>query len=223
MKGIKLQKKGRSRCILFMAGWSMGPEPFRNCIFPESDLFLCYDYRDLSLPDLSWLPEYEQVDLLAWSMGVWVAAVTLAHIQDCFTSATALAGTLYPIDDRRGIPVAAYEKMEHSLTATDLENFHLSMFDNPEEAQRFLRNRPNRSLASVQEELHCLHHHIHVHGPKVQNIFNHGIVTTRDRIFPPRNQIRAWRKQCPKQKKWPHFFFYRGDFQSFLQCAHVSL
>ena len=214
MKSIRLQKKGRSRCILFMAGWSMGPEPFRNCIFPKSDLFLCYDYRDLSLPDLSWLPEYEQVDLLAWSMGVWVAAVTLAHIQDCFTSATALAGTLYPIDDRRGIPVAAYEKMEHSLTATDLENFHLSMFDNPEEAQGFLRNRPDRSQASVREELRCLRDHVRATAVP-EDIFSRRIVTTRDRIFPPRNQIRAWGRGLYEQHTWPHCPFYRKGWPEF--------
>ncbi|HHD56050.1 MAG TPA: DUF452 family protein, partial [Desulfobulbaceae bacterium] len=95
MKGSWLHtKKGNSRCILFMAGWAMGPEPFTG-LFPENhDCFICYDYRRLVLPDLSWFDDYRQIDLLAWSMGVWVAAQTLADISTRFTSATALAGTL---------------------------------------------------------------------------------------------------------------------------------
>jgi len=197
-----------------MAGWSMGSEPFRDCVFSESDLFLCFDYRDLSLPDLSWLPEYERVDLLAWSMGVWVAAATLAPMRDCFTSATALAGTLHPIDDRRGIPVAAYEKMEHSLTATELQDFHVSMFNDPEEAQRFLRNRPDRSLASVRKELRCLRDHVRATAVP-EDIFSRRIVTSRDRIFPARNQIRAWGRGLYEQHKWPHCPFYQDDWPGF--------
>ncbi len=212
MRDSWLIRENNSRCILFMAGWSMGPEPFVGLATGKYDLYLCYDYRSLDLPNLSWIHTYEQVDLLAWSMGVWVAAQTLAKMSTCFTSATALAGTLHPIDDRRGIPVVAYEGMERSLTQDALDRFHASMFADAAARQRFMDNRPKRTLASVREELACLHQYIRAAETTPRDIFSHRIVTTRDSIFPARNQLRAWGKQCSKQKKWPHFPFYSEQF-----------
>ncbi len=214
MKGNLLKTgKGNSRCLLFMAGWAMGPKPFIGLLPDDSDCFLCYDYRRLDLPDLSRLDAYERIDLLAWSMGVWVAALTLADWRARFTSATALAGTLYPIDDRRGIPVPAYDKMEQSLTTEDLDSFHASMFDNATELASFTANRPTRSLASVREELTCLHQHVRA-SHSVPDIFTRRIVTSRDRIFPARNQTRAWGNGRFLQKKLPHFPFGVPFFHS---------
>ena len=208
MKGSWLKiKKGNSRCLLFMAGWAMGPEPFEG-LFPEDrDCFICYDYRRLDLPDLSRLDAYERIDLLAWSMGVWVAAQTLAGLSTRFTSATALAGTLYPIDNRRGIPVPAYEKMEQSLSAEELNNFYGSMFDDADERAAFMANRPARSLPSIREELTCLHRHVNS-SPPATDIYTRHIITSRDRIFPARNQKRAWGKNQCVHKSWPHFALY---------------
>ncbi len=212
MKGSWLNKrKGNSRCILFMAGWAMGPEPFIGLLPEDSDCFLCYDYRRLDLPDLSRLDAYERIDLLAWSMGVWVAALTLVDLRARFSSATALAGTLYPIDDRRGIPIAAYEAMMKTLTPTDLNTFYGSMFDDADERAAFVANRPARSQASVREELACLHHHVNS-SPPATDIYTRRIVTTRDRIFPARNQIRAWGRGKCEILPLPHFPFYPEQF-----------
>ncbi len=206
MQGCWLNRRGTPTCILFMAGWGMGPEPFRELLPGDRDCFFCSDYRDLALPDLGWIKEYETVDLLAWSMGVWVAAATLAIHQDRFVTRTALAGTLFPIDDRRGIPVPAWMTMEEHLDAAMLKRFYASMFEDEQERQRFLAHQPNRSLASLRKELTALRTHINVTGP-VQDIFTRRIVTRRDRVFPPRNQLRAWGKDNCERQAWTHFPF----------------
>ena len=214
MKGSWLQAgKGNRRCLLFMAGWAMGPEPFNGLLPDDSACLLCYDYRRLDLPDLSRLDAYEQIDLLAWSMGVWVAARTIADLRIRFASATALAGTLCPIDDHRGIPVPAYEKMEQSLTMEELDTFYSSMFDDPAERAIFMASRPDRSLVSIREELSCLHQHIR-RSKSVPDIFTRRIVTSRDRIFPARNQARAWRTSHFLRKKWTHFPFFQSNIFS---------
>ena len=204
MQGCWLNHKGTPGCILFMAGWGMGPEPFAGLFADDRDCFFCADYRDLSLPDLGWIKDYATVDLLAWSMGVWVAAATLAPYRDRFVTRTALAGTLHPIDDRRGIPVAAWMEMEDHLDAAMMERFYASMFEDDQERQRFLAHRPTRSPASLREELTALRRHVNATGP-VQDIFTRRIVTRRDRIFPPRNQLRAWGKDNCEIHPWPHF------------------
>ena len=189
-----------------MAGWGMGQEPFRAQFSDDQDCFLCFDYQDLTLPDLGWINEYETVDLLAWSMGVWVAARALAPYRDRFVTRTALAGTLHPIDDRRGIPVAAWMEMEEHLDAAMLKRFYASMFDDDQQRQYFLNHQPHRSLASLQEELIALRTHIKTADP-LHDIFTRRIVTRRDRVFPPRNQLRAWGKRNCDIHAWPHFPF----------------
>ena len=211
MHGQWLQKKNNAGCILFMAGWGMGPEPFFSCVPNECDLFICYDYRELSLPDMDQFANYSHLELISWSMGVWVAAHLFSGLETMFSRAIALGGTLHPIDDNLGIPVAAFDATITELDAPRLDAFYASMFDNPAQAKTFMSNRPRRSVSSVQEELISLKQSIGRAGA-VQDIFSLPIVTMRDRIFPARNQLRAWGKEKSEKKKWPHFPFYQDAF-----------
>lgn len=193
----------------------MGPEPFFPFAGGDCDLYMCYDYRELALPDLRLFTDYEQVDLFAWSMGVWVAAYLFADNGFQFFRTTALAGTLQPIDDQTGIPVAAFEGSIRTLDATRLDAFYSSMFDEREQWARFSANRPHRSVSSVREELINLHHQI-VNTSAVRDIFNRKFVTSRDRVFPARNQVRSWGKEACIPRKWPHFPFYMDEFRQMI-------
>jgi hypothetical protein len=42
-----------------------------------------------------------------------------------------------------------------------------------------------------------------------QDIYTRKIITSRDRIFSGRNQMRAWGKGCGDVRNWPHFPFYQ--------------
>ncbi len=194
-----------------MAGWGMGPEPFVSLAGKGCDLFICYDYRTLTWPDMDLFSSYERLDLLAWSMGVWVAAYLFAGRESCFTQAMALGGTLQPIDDRKGIPVTAFEETIRTLDEERLLAFYFSMFDDQAQVEAFMNNRPRRPVSSVRDELINLKSKVQQAGA-VQDIFNRKIVTLRDRIFPGRNQLRAWGKQTCEQKKWSHFPFYGEEF-----------
>lgn len=43
------------------------------------DYMICYDYRTLDF-DTSILEQYRQVNVVAWSMGVWAAPIALASV-----------------------------------------------------------------------------------------------------------------------------------------------
>lgn len=223
MQGDWLKKAENRRCILLMAGWGMGPEPFAPLASGDFDLFLCYDYRTLTQPDLSWFSEYPCLELVAWSMGVWVAARLFPGHKGAFTRATAIGGTLQPIDDGKGVPVTAYDATLENLDQAGLEAFYASMFDDQAQTKRFLRNRPGRSITSVREELAGLKEAVELTGP-VHDIFSHKIITLRDRIFPARNQLRAWGREQSRRMKWPHFPFYLGDCPATLfPCSRHDL
>ncbi len=198
-----------------MAGWGMGPEPFAPLAGDDFDLFICYDYRELSMPDMSIFSGYDRLELIAWSMGVWVAAGLFCGQENLFSRATALGGTLQPINDQTGIPAAAFDATIKNLDEARLEAFYASMFDMKAQSEQFMHNRPARSVSSVREELISLRSAVQGAG-SVPDIFSRRIVTMRDRIFPARNQLRAWGKPRTERMKWPHFPFYINDCRSTL-------
>jgi|MTBAKSStandDraft_1061840.scaffolds.fasta_scaffold13537_5 biotin synthesis protein BioG len=210
MQSCWLSKQHRSpSCILFFSGWGMDPVPFRVIPPAGYDLLMLFDYREMDRDRIANLipAGYPRLHLLAWSMGVWAAAFLLEPLRDRFASAVAVNGTTRPIDDRYGIPSRAYEEMISDFSADTLEAFYQSMFTNRGEAEKFLRNRPRRSVEAVRRELIALRGAYLQHGPAA-DIFTHKFVGSRDRIFPPRGQIRAWGRDNCTVLPQPHFPFY---------------
>ncbi len=208
MKTCWLHRADHPRCLVFMAGWGMGPEPFFGLPSDSCDLLMVYDYRTIesstllnSLSDST----YSHIDLLAWSMGVFAAATLGDEIT--FDQATAIGGTCTPVDDTYGIPGAFFDTMIENFSEATLKQFYTSMFSNSLKAGPFLANQPIRPLAELLEELVSLRAACTSQQPP-PDIFNLHIITGRDRIFPARNQLRAWGGDNSTTFPWPHFPFY---------------
>jgi hypothetical protein len=204
-----------------MAGWGMGPEPFYDIPSKDCDLLLVFDYRKIetstllkSLSDNT----YQRIELLAWSMGVWVAGSLGDKIP--FDSATALGGTCKPIDDKYGIPRVFFDTMIDSFSAQAIKDFYTTMFDSNSETKRFMANSPDRPLAELKEELVNLRTYC-AQKQSSADIFSRHIVTSRDRIFPARNQLRAWGRKNSTTVSRSHFPFYDlPDWSALLDPAY---
>ncbi|RUM35980.1 MAG: hypothetical protein DSY50_03445 [Desulfobulbus sp.] len=210
MKTCWLNRQGHALCIVFMAGWGMGPEPFAHIPPGQHDLLLVYDYREIecrslekSLSDNT----YHRILLLAWSMGVWVAGTLWDPGSLPFDDATAIGGTCSPVDDKSGIPPDIFDSMINDFTETSLQDFYTAMFTSPPETERFMANRPDSPLSELKRELVNLRNTC-TQRATAADIFKRHIVTGRDRIFPARNQIRAWGKNNYEVFSWSHFPFY---------------
>jgi len=209
MKTCWLNRADNPDRILFMAGWGMGPEPFQDMAAGPVDLLMVYDYRSLDDRELRSLLACNnscRLHLLAWSLGVWLAGSLLENIP--FSSATAIGGTCRPIDDRYGIPCQVFDDMIDNFSPAALTSFYRAMFDHSEQADRFLEHRPDRPLAELKEELLSLRTACR-NRPQVADIFDRHLATTRDRIFPTRNQIRAWGRDNCESIALAHFPFYQ--------------
>ncbi len=115
MQTAWLKRGNPQRCILFFAGWGMDPTPFAGIPAAGTDVWMVYDYRELSPVDLARFAAYEQLHLIAWSMGVWVAGHLFADPRASLTSLTAIGGTLRPIDQQQGIPPTSYNGIDRSV------------------------------------------------------------------------------------------------------------
>ncbi len=208
-----LIKNNNPRCLIFMAGWGMGPEPFAGIKVQGADLFLCYDYRELTLaPDRNLFCKYQRLDIVAWSLGVWVAAWCFGELEFSFASATAIGGTLHPLNDRKGIGVAFFTDMVKNLDEQKLCSFYDSMFTDPVQRAMFMKSRPRRSISSLGDELLSISTMVQTkNNREMKDIYDLKIITLRDRVFSARNQLRAWGREKSVRMEWSHFPFYQQD------------
>ena len=196
-------------CVVFFAGWGMDPRPFSPLVAGGVDVCMLSTYRRLELPQLAELHGYEEVVLLAWSFGVWMAAqVCPWPLRVACSEVIALGGTLQPVDARFGLAPEQFEHMLANFNTGKLRSFYQSMFDEPAHMELFLANLPQRSVEELRSELAFLHE-TSLHMPTALDIFSHHVITGRDRIFSGRNQARAWGRQAAASiMPWPHFPFY---------------
>jgi pimeloyl-[acyl-carrier protein] methyl ester esterase len=219
MQSAWLHRNNQRQCILFFSGWGMDPAPFRRLPAAHHDLCMLYDYRHLHPVDLEPFAGYERLHLIAWSMGVWVAAHLMADQAASFASATAIGGTLIPVDKQCGLPPDSFAAMIDTFDQDVLDTFYRNMFDDEEQLARFLANRPQRDLSELRDEMVAFRAAFFQNGPGI-DIFNRKLVTSRDRIFSGRNQMRAWGKGSCVTVNWPHFPFYGlADWQELISIT----
>lgn len=208
MQHCWLVQENRPACILFLAGWGMDPAPFESIRAVDYDVLMVYDYREIApAAILEAVQAYRQVHLLTWSMGVWIAGRFLYPFRTVFSSAMAINGTLTPIHAETGIPPEPFAAMIRHLSPERLEHFYRDMFQDAAHRSLFMRNRPDRPLESVREELRILQDTYLEQGPG-EDIFSSRLVGSRDRIFSARSQVRSWGRKMCRTIKTGHFPFY---------------
>ena len=191
MKYIILNKQNNKSIILFFAGWGMDFNPFKKIEEPGYDYALIYDYSDFGL-DLN-LEEYTNIHIFAWSFGVYAAAQWIANKGIKPTSSIAINGTIYPIDDNRGIPVNIFQGTLDNLNERTLMKFNRRMCGSADNYKSFVEHQPQRELSSLKDELIAMQAHS-TSNQKVYNSWDKAYISENDYIFPAENQKRAWKE-----------------------------
>ncbi len=168
----------------------MDANPFRHVSRPGYDVLVVWDYRDLS-PDWTIVAGYDEIVLIAWSMGVYAASMTIHSIDHLITARIAVNGTMTPVDNLRGIPEAVFEGTASSLDDRNLRKFFRRMCGDRETTDRFMSAAPSRGIGELVEELRAIYPEPWFANPKVTS-WDRAVIGSRDAIFPPCNQQRAW-------------------------------
>ncbi|MCI5141700.1 MAG: DUF452 family protein [Candidatus Electrothrix sp. ATG1] len=200
MNICRLHQQGNQDCLLFLAGWGMCPEPFQDIPAGSLDVFMISDYRNMESKELtSFLKTlqdktpYKQFHLLAWSMGVWAASI-LSN-QKTF-SALPLASA---------IAIGGTCHPVNDRLGIPEQNF---------------ANMTDRPFKEIHQELRALAK-ASAHQAGIPDIYTSRIVTGRDRIFPARNQVRAWGRHTCRTLSLPHFPFYHWPSWSAMVEAFI--
>jgi biotin synthesis protein BioG len=152
MKHIFIQHTGAHRLLLFFAGWGMDGAPFAAYRPAGRDFMVCYDYSDASF-DASLIAGYDEVDVVGWSMGVWMAARSLSLAGIAVKSAIAINGTMFPVDAERGIAPEIFHGTLDGISDATLMKFRRRMCGGAAGYKSFMETAPQRSLESLRTEL----------------------------------------------------------------------
>ena len=206
-----LRRSGSPTLELFFAGWGMDSRPFAWAAdsphTADCDFAVCYDYTDIQLDKVNQanakIHGYSEVRVRAWSLGVYAASLVLPSLGCAISTAVAINGTLWPVDDELGIPHAVYDATAANLTAESLERFNRRMCG----AHRavFEQRRPLRSVDSLRAEL------LHIRECAADRTrpqftgWTQAVLSSRDKIFPIANMRRAWPATPQLELDEPHY------------------
>ncbi|MDR1004937.1 MAG: DUF452 family protein [Prevotellaceae bacterium] len=230
MKQVFIVQENHPALLLFFAGWGADETPFKAYRPQQADYMVCYDYRTTDF-DASLLAGYTTMDVVGWSMGVWAASQVIGRLLAGGTAlprcrmCRAVNGTPFPVDDGLGIPKEIYRGTLEGLSGASLNKFLRRMCGSADAYREFLAVTPRRPLEELREELIAIEEAARATSLP-ENIWNTALVGGSDRIIPPENQQRAWKKiqtdypeqfgTCEVRPELPHYsrLLFHEIFQS---------
>ena len=199
--------------IVYFAGWGTPLDAVAHLILPTNhNLLICYDYQDLKLDfDFS---AYQQIRVVAWSMGVWVAERVLQGIT--LQSATAVNGTGLPCDDCFGIPYAIFKGTLDNLTENTRSKFERRICGDKVSFERY-QQFSARPFNEIHQELTALFTMIQKDKRADLIHWTNAWISSHDKIFMPANQHQYWASRCAVQEiEGEHYVFSRFSHWSAL-------
>lgn len=192
MKYKWLNKKNNNKLIIFFNGLGMDESVVEHLDSEDYDVVMFYDYNNLDTDFI--LEDYEEKYLIAWSMGVMVATT----FDFGYKSATAINGTLTPIDAKFGINPKIYDL---TIKGFDSEKFIQNMFDEK------VCIKVTRESDNQKSELAAIKNYSANKDFKYTKV----LISDKDKIIPTKSQCAFWNKEsnlhsghCPFLlfKKW---------------------
>lgn len=168
----------------------MDAAPFRGLTRPGYDIAIVWDYRSLNSVG-TLVCGYDEICIVAWSFGVFASTLCTSDIEDQVTKRIAVNGTLYPIDDLKGIPTAVFKGTLDGLNERTLYKFYRRMSASRKSFEAFASNMPKRDIDELKDELSVfltLQSTSHSEASR----WDAAIIGRHDAIFPAEAQLRAW-------------------------------
>lgn len=191
MKQKFISRRNSESLILFFCGWGTDAHLIESYCPNNCDLACCYDYRDLDF-NASELNGYKEIKIIAWSLGVWAASKVLPIHPLPVCSCIAINGTLFPIDNKKGIPPAIFQGTIDRLDEKGLRKFNRRMCNSAEDFETFQKFAPERTVAELKNELICIQKLVTEDNTPSLLKWKKVYISPEDRIFPGENQQNAW-------------------------------
>lgn len=211
MKTSWLVKKKRERCILFFNGWGMDESAVRHV---QSDAYdvLCIGHYDHELTfDSGQLSEYDEIIVVAWSLGVYMANLIVKHLALSINRSVAINGTLNPMHDTEGIPNTIFSKTLETWDVRNRQKFMMRMLGGRSAYYAHEHVLPNRTPEEQQSALKAILNHINSQETAASDglAYDKSLCGTEDLIFAMANQKMHWKEKAISVDAMPHYPFIK--------------
>lgn len=188
---------------MLFSGWGMDYHIFDNLHHGAYDILAVWDYRLLfdepkgaTRPFgylLSVVSKYQEVCILAWSMGVYAAQQIMDRLPSTLSRCIAVNGTVNPIHDLEGIPEAVFDATLRHLDDSGWYKFCRRMWGGAGRLAEMAGRLPRRPIEELTEELQVLGSGARLRSTLLpHDRWDLAILTDGDAIFPIENQRRSW-------------------------------
>lgn len=207
MKSSFLEKESNHKLILFFNGWGMDSSVVSHLKTEDYDVkAFCHYNHDFSIAEDSF-SKYDEIILIAWSMGVWAAARALEGLNIQINRAIAINGTLEPVNDQLGIPEGIFKGTIDHFSERNKQKFDRRMLGSKDQFLKFNSKKMDRTLDNQLEELKIIYDLALNTNASIS--FDKAIIGKEDLIFPVQNQQNAWEGKAEiEYLDSPHFPFY---------------
>ena len=206
MKTLWLKKRGHSKLMLFFCGWGMDIRSIEHLEANDFDVLFVYDYSDLNFKED--IRNYQEITLIAWSMGVLVAS--LVCLESNIHKSIAINGTQNPIDADFGINPKIYKLTLDNFSEPTRDKFFRNMFCLTDEYEKF--SKPSRDVENQRQELAFLQD-LALQNRQFYFEFDYAMISNQDKIIPTESQERFWQTKKVKVVKLNsgHYPFFEFD------------
>lgn len=199
MKQQFISNNNEPNLLLIFSGWGTHAELFSPYSIRQTDICVCYDYREDTFDCTPFL-RYKQISVIGWSFGVWMAAYTLSKTPLKSNKNIAVNGTMRPIDDTYGIPKAIFTATLDSLTETSFSKFQRRICGNAKRYDQFHEILLRREMQEVSDELTTLRNRVKIH-PNISFCWDEAYIADRDLIFSADRQRDFWKQHSSARIK----------------------
>lgn len=181
------------KLIVFFGGWGCDYNPFKSIEIKDFDFIMLYDYNSVEFEELNFfVKRYKEINIVAWSMGVFFANVWCQKYSIKYKRAIAINGTLKPIDNKHGIPERLYDLTIKNFNISGRKLFFSRMFQCDNHLMKFNHNLPNRHIDNQKLELENIKKYYCENKLEMNNIYQLVILSKQDLIFPYKNLKKFW-------------------------------
>lgn len=216
------KQEQNDKLIIFFNGFGFDHKPFEFLNCEDFDVLTFCDYRNLDLKiDLKKeLKNYNEINLITWSMGVYVAYYLQNELPKCDLK-IAINGTTSPIDNKLGIPKKVFELSVNQAKIGFDDKFYDYTFDNEQDYMHYKQNPIERSLIDCATELLFLDDLVKNNPIEYGNFYDKAIIGTRDNIMPTKNQINFHNTHEIQQIKLERGHFPYYNFKNWYEIIEL--
>ncbi|MBO6289033.1 MAG: DUF452 family protein [Alphaproteobacteria bacterium] len=202
--------------IVFFAGWGCDENQFTN-LQDHKDILILYNYQNLELDfDFS---KYENIYVLAYSAGVFVASILANNIPNV-RQKVALCGNPYLFDEILGLSAEIVQIFREITLDNYLEFRRKYMVFSDEEYVKYNQLQSIRSIESCQNELDALQRLYLQNKKHINPMFDKAIVAENDLIFNLSAQKNFYKDKLFIVPSARHHIFFK--FKSFEEMLSVA-